>query len=318
MSKLLPLNALRAFEASARLGSFTNAADELGVTPAAVGQQIRALETRLGVSLFKRSPEGLIPLTDAANALPDIRSGFDYLAQGFETLNPDNSRAHISISVAPTFAIKWLVPRLHLFYGLHPEIEVRFDTTMRFADVGRGEVDLAVRFGTGQYPGLRKERLLEEWVLPLCAPELCQKQKGRKYAKNFPQYTLLHLQGETADPSWVTWPEWAEMHGLERGRFSEGPKFTQSAIALQAAIEGQGVALCGVTFAFEDILAGKLCAPLGTECAIKTHYAYDMVYTSVRAESRSVLAFRRWMKQEALKSTQDISEYLSPPAEENS
>lgn len=318
MNRLLPLNALRAFEATARVGSFTGAATELGVTPAAVGQQVRALEARLGRPLFVRSGDGLTLVPDAAKALADVRRGFDSLSHGFESLSPDDGASRISISVPPTFAIRWLVPRLHSFYERYPEIEVRFDTAMRFVDIARGEVDLAIRFGSGRYSGLRTERLLEEWVLPLCAPALCQGDFELLHATDIVRFPLLHLKGETADPSWITWHGWAENQGLEGARFEEGPVFTQSATALQAAVEGQGIALCGITYALDEILAGKLCAPCGTNCAVRTEYAYDIVYTQTRAERHTIRAFRRWIKGEAVKSRRSINEYLSIQVHEES
>ena len=135
--------------------------------------------------------------------------------------------------------------------------------------------------------------------------------QGLHRPSDLERFVLIHLQGETADPSWVNWPGWAEKHGLEGGHFQEGPRFTQSAMALQAAVEGQGVALCGITYALEDVLADNLCAPFGTDCAIQTRYAYDMVYTPARAEHPAVLAFRRWMKYEVKKSQQRIADYLA-------
>jgi len=311
MNRQLPLNALRAFEATARAGSFTSAAAELGVTPAAVGQQVRALESRLGRPLFARSGDGLTLVPDAAKALADVRRGFDSLSHGFESLSSDDEAARISISVPPTFAIRWLVPRLHSFYERYPEIEVSFDTAMRFVDIARGEVDLAIRFGSGRYPGLQTERLLEEWVLPLCAPTLCRDNFDLLHSLNTDGFPLLHLKGETTDPSWITWRRWAENQGLESARFEEGSVFTQSATALQAAVEGQGIALCGITYALDEILAGKLCAPCGTNCAVRTEYAYDIVYTQTRAERYSVRALRRWIKGEAVISQKSIDEYLS-------
>jgi LysR family glycine cleavage system transcriptional activator len=311
MSQLPPLNALRAFETTARLGSFTRAAQELGVTPAAVGQQVRSLEARLGRTLFLRSGDGLTLMPFAGNALADIQRGFDNLSQGYRSLSPNAEKQIISISVPPTFAIKWLVPRLHSFYERYPATELKFDTAMRFVDVGRGEVDLAIRFGSGRYPGLRKERLLEEWVVPLCAPILCRGKGGLKYPNDLDRFSLLHINGETADSNWLTWPKWAGSHNLEGQHFGQGPIFTQSLTALQAACEGQGIALCGISYALEDILAGRLYAPFGTECAVRTEYAYDMVYTPVRAEHPPVLAFRRWLKSEASKSRKRIGEYLA-------
>jgi len=310
MSRVPPLNALRAFEAAARLGSFTRAGKELGVTSAAVGQQIRGLEARLGAPLFYRSVEGLTLTAQAGQALPDIRRGFDHLVQGYQRLMPTAGQGRIAISIAPTFAMKWLIPRLHRFYESHPTIEVKFDTAMRFADVGRGEVDLAIRFGSGRYHGLSSDRLLGEWVLPLCAPLLCTGKHGLRRPKDLDRFVLLHLQDETADRSWLSWPGWAENHGLSGARFQEGPRFNQSAMALQAAVEGQGVALCGITYAIDDVHSGRLCAPFGTDSAIQTQYGYDIVVAPARAEHPVILAFRKWLECEVKLSQKRIAEYM--------
>lgn len=311
MGLTLPLNALRAFEAAARLGSFTLAGKELGVSSAAVGQQVRGLEARLGTVLLLRSPEGLTPTPEAKSALPEIRRGLDCLENGFRSLTPDLQPRSLALSAAPTFAMKWLIPRLHRFCERHPTIELSFDTAMRFVDVVRGEADLAIRFGPGRYAGLRSERLLDEWVLPLSSSEV----RGRIDSRHPPdpeQFVLLHLHGETADKSWPTWPQWATKQGFDGERFSAGPRFTQSAMAMEAAGEGQGVALCGITYALDLVLAGVLCAPFGTSCAVRTNYGYDLVYAPARADNTTIRAFRRWIKAEAEKSRRAIETFLHP------
>lgn len=311
MDRFLPLNALRAFEASARLGSFKRAAEELGVTSAAVGQQVRALEKRIGRSLLDRSGGGLLVMPDLTDAVEEIRQGLDGLARGYAHLDPREAKPSVTISVAPTFAIKWLVPRLHRFYERYPEIDVVFDTAMRFVDVAKGEADVALRFGSGRYPGLRRQRLLDEWLLPLCSPALCPAASLSVPIKDLPRFTLLHLKGETTDRSWTGWPEWAKGQGLDGSGASTGPQFTQSAAALQAAIEGQGIVLSGISYALDDILAGRLCAPFGMSCAVKTRYAYDAVYVPARAEKHSVRVFLRWLKAEADISRQSINDFLN-------
>lgn len=311
MITLSPLNALRAFEAAARLGSFTRAAAELGVTSAAVGQQVRGLEARIGAPLFHRALDGLTPTARARAALPKIRRGFDFLAQGFQSLTPAADQAHVVISAAPTFAMKWLVPRLHRFHERHPTIDLSFDTAMGYVNVGRGEADLAIRFGAGRYPGLRSERLFQEWVLPLCAPSLGLGDRNSSGPIDLEGVELIHMEGETADRTWLTWQGWAEANGLASDRPAEGPRFSQSAVALQAAIEGQGVALCGITYALEDMVAGKLYAPFGTGCAFETRYGYDMVYSPARADHPGVRAFRNWMTGEAQRSRAQIAEIMA-------
>ena len=310
------LNALRAFEAAARLGSFTNAAAELGVTSAAVGQQVRGLEAHLGASLFERGLDGLTLTPEAVRGLPQIRRGFDLLGEGFEHLQPDPQNTGLSISVAPTFAVKWLVPRLHRFYEQHPAVEVTFDTAMRYVDVGKGEVDLAIRFGSGRYPGLQRNRLFAEHVIPLCAPQL--RHQGLHTPADLGRFTLLHLQGETEDRSWPDWPRWGEMWRLDRDRVRRGPRFTQSAMALEAAVDGQGVALCGLSYSLDEILAGNLIAPFGTESISTTRFGYDCVYSPTAADRPLHLAFRKWIRREASESRKLISKFLDTNPETSS
>ena len=311
MSRRLPsLNALRAFEAAARYGSFTRAAEELGVTSAAVGQQVRGLEENLGIQLFYRSLDGLDLTTEAKTALPQIRQGFDLLSEGVQTLISIHDQDRLSISVAPTFAIKWLVPRLHHFYEKHPGIELRFDTSMRYADIVRGESDLAIRFGIGPYNGLRKERLLEEYVLPLCSPKLCLGGGDIRDVTDLHHFTLLHVDGETRDKSWLDWPSWGNRHNLDATKLKEGPRFTQSTMALQAAVQGQGIVLCGITFSIDEILAGNLVAPFGARCVSKTRFTYDLVYLPARAKHPAFVSFQRWIKERAKESKQLIDDYL--------
>jgi len=308
--RLPPLNALRAFEVAARCGSFTRAAEELGVTSAAVGQQVRGLEENLGFQLFHRSLDGLDLTREAKIALPQIRQGFDLLSEGVQALVSTYDQDHLSISVAPTFAIKWLVPRLHHFYEEHPGTELTFDTSMRYADIARGQSDLAIRFGIGPYSGLRKERLLEEYVLPLCSPKLCPEEGDIPGVTDLHRFTLLHVDGETRDRSWLDWPGWANEHDLGSATLEKGPRFTQSTMALQAAVEGQGIVLCGLSFSLDEILAGRLVAPFGADCVSKTRFAYDLVYLPAREKHPVFVAFQKWIKERAKESKQLTDDYL--------
>jgi LysR family glycine cleavage system transcriptional activator len=307
----LPLNALRAFEATARLGSFTRAARELRVTPAAVGQQVRGLEARLGGPLFDRVSDGLTPTARATRALPMLRRGFDALAQAYDGLAEANNSRRLTISVAPSFALKWLVPRLHRFHERHPEIELSIDTAMRFVDVSRGEADLAVRFGDGSYYGLQCERLFGEWILPVCAPSLCTGPDRLREPRDLAGLPLIHIREETTDTEWADWPAWCVRFGLDQLNNAEGPSFSQSVAALEAALAGQGVALCGLSYALDDIEAGRLCAPFGGSSAIPARYGYDTAFTAVRAENPPIRAVRRWIQDEANETRRRMEAFLA-------
>src|SRR5271167_1714770 len=170
--RLPPLNALRAFESAARHLNFSRAADELSVTPGAVSQQIQNLEDYIGVALFKRTPKGLLLTDPAQTALPALREAFDRLAEAASMLTAAVDGRRLTVSVAPSFAAKWLVPRLGRFEALHPQVDVWVSAGLELVDFNSGEVDVAIRYGAGRYPGLEVMRLMQETVIAVASPEL--------------------------------------------------------------------------------------------------------------------------------------------------
>ena len=316
MSKgLKHLNALRAFEASARLGNFTRAAGELGVTPAAVGQQVRILEGYLGRSLFHRTPGGLQVTPAAAATLPDLHEGFDRLAAGFKRLQGPVVENQLSVSVAPALAWKWLAPRLQGFYERSPHIDLRMDTSLRLADISGGEFDLAIRYGPEEGDGLKTLPLFQEYLLPVCIPSLCRAlcsaQREARSEAAILDLPLLHIEGETSDAAVRDWRHWGEIFGLLDPRLDDGPRYPLSAMALQAAYDGQGVALCGLTLVIDDLVAGRLVTPYRAVKAVKTDYAYRLVASPVRRQSATQATFMRWIEQEAEKTRGQIEAYRS-------
>ena len=196
--RLPPLNALRAFEAAARHLNFSRAADELSVTPGAVSQQIQNLEDYVGVALFKRTPKGLL-LTDPAQiALPALREAFDRLAEAASMLTAAVDGRRLTVSVAPSFAAKWLVPRLGQFEALHPQVDVWISAGMELVDFGGGEIDIAIRYGAGRYPGLEVVRLMQETVIPVVSPALLEAQPLNDPA-DLAGHVLLHDGSPDAD-----------------------------------------------------------------------------------------------------------------------
>lgn len=304
----LPLNSLRAFEATARLGSYTKAAAELGVTSAAIGQQVRKLEALVGRDLFIRGRGGVSPSPVAVRSLFKVQQGLALMAQGYSDLTIVNGSRQLSVSVPPTLAIKWLVPRLHRFYARHAAIEVRIEASMRYADLERADIDFAVRFGPGRYPRLRSEHLLDEWVLPLCSPGLRDRMSD---PLDRTVISLIGLSGETVDPTWPDWRQWAERTRNDVSQFATGANFSQSGLALQAAVEGQGIALCGITYALDEVLAGRLCIPFGARSAIQTDFGYDLVFRSSGAERVALRAFQRWIRIEAEETRVHINRLLA-------
>ena len=239
------LNALRAFEATARHESFSAAAAELHVTPAAVGQLVRSLEKSLGTPLFHRSTRGRtrkLVLTDAAQrALPDIRAGFDRLSLGVARLEEGSPSGVLTVTVSPAFAAKWLLPRIDRFQAAWPETDVRVDVSIEILDfVARG-IDMGVRYGAGDWPGLSAEKLMDEEVFPVCSPALLRLNRLRK-PSDLAGLKLIHDLSVDARSGFTTWKMWlakAEA-SVETKR---GLRINNSAAVLQAAIDGQGVAL---------------------------------------------------------------------------
>jgi LysR family glycine cleavage system transcriptional activator len=302
---LPPLNALRAFEAAARHLSFKKAADELHVTPAAIGHQIKNLEDFLGVPLFRRLNRAVL-LTDAAQAcLPDLREGFERLAVGVDRIRTHGGRRLLVVTVAPTFAIKWLVPRLMHFQAEHPEITVRVETTTTMVDLMRGGVDLAIRFCGAVGAGLAAETLFDEEVAPVCAPHLLEGKHPLRRPDDLRMHTLIHLEGETTDPSQPSWQTWLDAAGVTRVDLDRGLLFTQTITAAQAAIDGQGVALLGRTCLLDDLAAGRLIRPF--DLGFPVTYAYRLVSPQAAFDTPNVKAFRTWLRAEAEASLQSLT-----------
>lgn len=286
--RLPPLNALRAFEAAARHLSFTKAADELHVTQAAVSHQIKALEEWLGLPLFRRINRGLV-LTDAGQAyLPPLRDALDSMANATERLFRKDSAGALTISTMPSFAAKWLVMRLGRFQAAHPELDVRLHTTSQLVDFAQQDVDVAIRFGSGNWPDLRVERLLSEDIFPVCCPRLLPTLRRPEDLKN---HTLLH------DDYIITWGSWltaAGVHGVDATR---GQYFTDSALVLQAAMEGHGVALARQVLVADDLAAGRLVRPF--DVTLTGEYAYYLAAPHHYFSRPKVKAFREWLFAEA-------------------
>ena len=292
-TRLSHLNALRAFEASARLGSYVRAADELAVTPAAVGQHVRTLEEYFGSPLFQRVGNKLV-LTDAARAVvPDIKEAFDRLAQVASRLKDMRRAPLVTITVSPSFAVKWLIPRLGSFRSAHPDIDVRLDTTDRLVDLARENVALGVRYGAGRYLGLDSTRLLTEEVFPVCSPALLTGARGLEEPDNLAAVSLIHDTAAEARPSAPTWRTWLEAIGSTVDA-RRGLRVNSAVLALQAAIEGQGIALARSVIAAGDLREGRLIRPLRGACV--TLDAYYLVYPRALPLSQAAAAFCHWLK----------------------
>lgn len=298
--ELPPLNALRAFEAAARHLSFTKAAAELHVTPAAVGHQVKLLEEHLGVRLFQRLNRALV-LTDAGqDCLPLVSEGLDRLAQAGARAQRHGEHGVLRVTVAPTLAVKWLVPRLPAFHAAHPELRLRIETAMEVVDLAREGVDLGIRFCAPPGAGLAGEVLFDEEVIAVCAPGLITDARPLARPDDLARHTLIHVDDETADRNRVDWADWLARAGATAVDASEGLRFTQTIVAAQAALDGQGVALLGRTCILDDLARGRLVQPFTLACP--ADYAFYLVAPAASFAQPKVAAFREWVMAAAAES----------------
>lgn len=293
---LPPLNALKAFEAAARHLSFTKAAVELNVTPAAVSHQVRALEDVLGVPLFRRLTRAL-RLTDAGQgALPYLSRGLDQLARGVEEIRSHRDGGLLTLSVSPSFGVMWLVPRLDRFRALHPDIEIRIDGTDRVVDLDRDDVDVALRYGPGGYTGVRVDRLFGQVNTPVCAPALLEGPTPLHAPEDLRRHTLLHIDWKDAEASWRMWLLAAGVTEIDA---SAGPRFSSESMAVGAAIEGQGVALVGDMLVADELASGRLVRPFDRSFGTPLTFAYYLLSAPEKRASPKVRRFRDWLLSEA-------------------
>ena len=289
--RLPPLNALRAFEAAARYLSFTKAAEELNVTQAAISHQVKALEEILGLSLFRRFNRRLM-LTDAGQSyLPALSEAFDQLDLATRRLRIVDQSGPLKVTVASSFAAKWLLPRMPAFSTRHPEIDVMVAASDSIVDLTRDDFDMGVRFGLGRYPGLKVDLLFDDEVFPVCSPTLLEGARPLLSPADLKHHTLLHDSvGATEVPDW---PHWFAASGTLAGNIERGPRYSHSSLAIQAAIDAQGVALTRSSLVGLDLEAGRLVRPFGP--SLKSNYACYVVSLESAAERPKIKAFREWL-----------------------
>ena len=291
--RLPPLNSLRAFEVAARRGGFIGAAEELHVTPAAVSHQVKALESYLDIPLFRRLARGL-ELTEAGRELlPQLSRGFDHFARAIGGLSGGELTGKLKVSAAPSFATLWLVPRLGSFLRAFPEIQVRVLAASTPPDLNRGEVDIRIPYGTGDYPGFKAELLLRETIFPVCAPSLLNQTPLRRFS-DLRHHTLLHdIDTGVGEPT-MTWKRWLRDAGVSSAMSAGGVEFGDSILLTEAAVQGQGVALGRISLVRGHLATGRLLRPL--KVSRPGDYAYYTVTTQAGAERPRVQAFLRWLE----------------------
>jgi LysR family glycine cleavage system transcriptional activator len=252
----LPLNALRVLDACARSRSFTKAAAELKVTQAAVSHQIKVLESYLGVRLFLRAPRGVILTQEGERYVSDVREALTHLEEATLKLRSGRNAAGVTCSVATTIAMRWLIPRLDGFSLQYPNIKIHLDITERFVEFGSENVDIAIRYGRGRWPGLAQDLLFREVLVPVCSPELPKGRRRLNRIEDLRSHTLLHASAGLRD-----WEHWLNAHGATDIDSKQGLIFDQPHLALQAAAQGLGVAMADRALAQRELNAGTLVMP---------------------------------------------------------
>ncbi|RWD86499.1 transcriptional regulator GcvA [Mesorhizobium sp.] len=303
MARLLPgTRALRTFEAAARHLNFTRAADELGLTPAAVSHQIKEIEDQLDLVLFTRTSR-TIRLTEAGNVLHE--ASIDAL----DLLNRAVSRARkmtrgtslLKVTLDAQFATKWLMRRVDGFRRQKPGIELRFDITYEVRDFERDDVDIGIRFGSGRYPGLCAHRLFENIIIPVCSPALLASGPPLKEPRDLFHQTLAHIEWSRQGVTWPNWRMWMQAAGVDDFDDSRTLVFGSATDATQAALDGHAVALADFAMVANDLSQGRLIRPFELGIKVAPEFAYFLVYPEVMKDDARIVAFREWLLDEVAK-----------------
>jgi LysR family glycine cleavage system transcriptional activator len=295
--RLPPLNALRAFEAAARFGSFVAAAHELRVTASAVSQQVRMLERHLGTKLFKRLPRGLV-LTELGRVyLPELTSGFDRLAEATFRLRSGGTGGLLTISTPPSFANSWLLTRLGRFRERYPRIDLYVKTGRELVDFRREDVDVAIRFGPSAKGELKSIALLDEEVFPVASPRLVPPTRLPLQVAELAEWPLLHDMDAYLPQKWMSWQAWFERAGVPVPPPARGLRFADSIILVNAAVAGLGLAIAREPHIEAQLARGQLVRL--TRESWKSEWSYRLVGPSENFARPNVRAFTEWVLAEA-------------------
>ncbi|NCF34889.1 MAG: transcriptional regulator GcvA [Gammaproteobacteria bacterium] len=285
--RLPPLNSLKCFEAAGRLLSFTGAARELNVTQAAISHQIKVIEEYLGVSLFERYPRRLALTEQGKALLPEVIEAFDRVSAAIGMLSKDHYSNIISVRLAPSFAAKWLSPRLKYFWLQYPEIDLCLFHAHAAVDFEREEIDIAVTYGKGAWSGVVADKLLSLDFFPVCSPAFLRNDKPLTSIDNLHYYTLLH------DANYECWRDWLKLAGLNDIQADKGTIIDDTNVLIQAALDGQGIALGSTTFVEDHLESGRLVRPF--DVILENEFSYYVVCPESHLKNPAVLAFKEWL-----------------------
>ena len=283
----IPLNALRAIEIVARRGALEPAAAELGVTIGAVSQHLRRAEARLGISLFERTPRGLVPTPQLVAQMPALRAGFQTLADALAALRRDDDDV-LTLTVGSVFASRWLITRLGRFNAAHPDIEFRMVATGKLIDLSRSDIDCGIRFGIGQWPETRSDLIGGTRSAPFCAPAIANRlQRPADFA---------HVPVITDEASMLSWEQWFATACVDAPPQTTGPVYSDPTLAFDAAVAGQGALMAVDLMAADAVADGRLARPF--ESWLETGLGYWFVTSANRRVPKKVTLFRDWLATE--------------------
>lgn len=315
--RLPPLATFRTFEAAARHLSFKKAAEELHVTPAAVSQQIKQLENYLGVLLFQRRPHALKLSEDGLLIFPNIRDGLDLFAAAVESTRRSKAQA-LNVVAPPSFAARWLVPRLARFSSVHPDVAIRIsssadnidgpqtslDPKKELLDPRRETGEVAIRFGMGLYPGYQVEKILTPDYVLVCSPRLLTGEAPLLAPQDLSRHILIHDESILLADQRPSWQEWFNLAGIGDIDTERGPRFSNTVMVLEAVLEGQGVGLVLTPLVEADVAAGRLCIPF--DISLPSRFSYFFVMSKAVATQPMVIAFRQWLYSEVAAAAMSI------------
>ena len=285
--QLPPMNSLKTFEVAGRLLSFTRAAEELNVTQAAISHQIKLIEEYLGVTLFDRYPRRLSLTTQGKALLAEVIEAFDRVSSAISAVKLNQPSNMLSVRLAPSFAAKWLSPRLKYFWLQYPEINLNLYHAHPAVDFSREDIDIAVTYGKGDWPGVVADSLLSLDFFPVCTPSFMSNDKPLHDINNLRYYTLLH------DASYECWTDWVKLAELDDINTSKGTIIDDTNVLIQAALDGQGVVLGSSTFVQDHLDSGRLIQPF--DITLRNDFAYYIVCPPDHLNNPAVRAFKDWL-----------------------
>jgi len=285
--RLPPLNSLKCFEAAGRLLSFTNAARELNVTQAAISHQIKVIEEYLGVALFDRLPRRLVLTEQGKSLLPEVIEAFDKVSLAISALNREQYSNMLSVRLGTSFAAKWLSPQLKYFWLQYPEIDLCLYHANAPVDFEREQIDIAVTYGKGDWEGVVADLLLSLDFFPVCSPAFMHNDKPLTELDNLRYYTLMH------DTSYECWYDWIKLAQVKGIRADKGTIIDDTNVLIQAAIDGQGIALGSTAFLQDHLDSGRLVKPF--DINLVNDFSYFVVCPESHLQNPAVLAFKEWL-----------------------